>query len=163
MKDISNDCGVNRQTFYYHFKDVYDLIEWIYNNEVIQEIEEMHLDTYETWQECLYYVLQYILNNKEFIKNTYHSISRKYVYKFLYDNVEKLIISMLDEKFNDTKIKQEDKKFIVDFYKHALIGLIQEWIEDGLKMKPKELIKKLNCIVEGNVETIIERFETVLQ
>lgn len=38
--DITKDCGVNRQTFYYHFKDINDLMEWIYTNEVIQEIEE---------------------------------------------------------------------------------------------------------------------------
>ena len=36
IKEITEDCGVNRQTFYYHFKDIYDLLEWIYKNEVIQ-------------------------------------------------------------------------------------------------------------------------------
>ena len=36
ISNITDDCGVNRQTFYYHFKDVYDLLEWIYLNEVIQ-------------------------------------------------------------------------------------------------------------------------------
>ena len=34
IKEITEDCGVNRQTFYYHFKDIYDLLEWIYKNEV---------------------------------------------------------------------------------------------------------------------------------
>ena len=32
IKEITEDCGVNRQTFYYHFKDIYDLLEWIYKN-----------------------------------------------------------------------------------------------------------------------------------
>ena len=40
ISNITNDCGVNRQTFYYHFKDVYDLLEWIYLNEVIQSMDE---------------------------------------------------------------------------------------------------------------------------
>ena len=39
IKEITEDCGVNRQTFYYHFKDIYDLLEWIYKNEEIQEIK----------------------------------------------------------------------------------------------------------------------------
>ena len=30
VKDVVTDCGVNRQTFYYHFQDIYDLVEWIY-------------------------------------------------------------------------------------------------------------------------------------
>ena len=55
IKEITEDCGVNRQTFYYHFKDIYDLLEWIYKNEVIQEIEEK--TTYETWQQGFYIYL----------------------------------------------------------------------------------------------------------
>ena len=43
IKEITEDCGVNRQTFYYHFKDIYDLLEWIYKNEVIQEIGRAHV------------------------------------------------------------------------------------------------------------------------
>ena len=63
IKEITEDCGINRQTFYYHFKDIYDLLEWIYKNEVIQEIEEK--TTYETWQYikkqriCKKYILFY--------------------------------------------------------------------------------------------------------
>ena len=49
ISNITNDCGVNRQTFYYHFKDVYDLLEWIYMNEFIQSMEGNN--TYDTWQQ----------------------------------------------------------------------------------------------------------------
>ena len=64
IKDITENCGVNRQTFYYHFKDIYDLLEWIYKNEVILEIEEKA--TYETWQQGLMYIFEYVLKNKNF-------------------------------------------------------------------------------------------------
>ncbi|HCY78991.1 MAG TPA: dihydroxyacetone kinase transcriptional activator DhaS, partial [Clostridiales bacterium] len=30
VKDLVEECGVNRQTFYYHFDDVYDLLEWVF-------------------------------------------------------------------------------------------------------------------------------------
>ena len=64
--DITKDCGVNRQTFYYHFKDINDLMEWIYTNEVIQEIEEKHKNTYQTWQQGFYYIFEYVSKNKGF-------------------------------------------------------------------------------------------------
>lgn len=44
INDITEDCGVNRQTFYYHFKDIYDLLEWIYTNEVIGKIKNLETD-----------------------------------------------------------------------------------------------------------------------
>ena len=66
--DISEDCGVNRQTFYYHFQDIYDLIEWIYINEAEKRLGEK--TTYDTWQEGFLQILSYILNNRNFVRNT---------------------------------------------------------------------------------------------
>ena len=78
IKDITDDCGIQRQTFYYHFADVYDLIEWIYTNEVIKPI--IHdKDTYEKWKEGFLSIFNYVQDNKDFVRNTYNSISRKYV------------------------------------------------------------------------------------
>lgn len=34
INDISNRCDINRQTFYYHFQDIRDLVEWICISEV---------------------------------------------------------------------------------------------------------------------------------
>ena len=68
ISNITDDCGVNRQTFYYHFKDVYDLLEWIYLNEVIQPMNGK--DTYDNWQQGFLSIFEYILENKEFVKNT---------------------------------------------------------------------------------------------
>lgn len=48
VKGIALQCGVNRQTFYYHFKDIYKLIEWIYTEEAIVNIKQYK--SYETWQ-----------------------------------------------------------------------------------------------------------------
>ena len=56
ISDITSDCGISRMAFYYHFKDIYDLLEWIYKNEVIQEIEEK--TTYETWQQGFLYIFE---------------------------------------------------------------------------------------------------------
>lgn len=49
ISDIANDCGINRMTFYYHFKDIYDLIEWICTEETARAINGKK--TYETWQQ----------------------------------------------------------------------------------------------------------------
>ena len=65
--------------FYYHFKDIYDLLEWIYKNEVIDEIDNKD----EEWQQRFLYIFKYVLKNKEFVKNTYNSISREYLLRFI--------------------------------------------------------------------------------
>lgn len=95
IKDITDDCGIQRQTFYYHFADVYDLIEWIYTNEVIKPI--IHdKDTYEKWQEGFLSIFNYVQDNKDFVRNTYNSISRKYVNKFIYEHTDKLLKNVIE-------------------------------------------------------------------
>ena len=64
ISNITEECGVNRQTFYYHFKDIYDLLEWIFTNEVIEEIDN---EIEENWQQKFIYIFEYVIQNKEFI------------------------------------------------------------------------------------------------
>ena len=156
VQDITKKVGLNRQTFYYHFKDIYDLLEWIYKNEVIQEIEEK--TTYETWQQGFLYIFEYILKNKEFVKNTYYSISKDFLLNFIYKQTDKLIMDVLEEKAVNMKVNKQDEKFIADFYKYGLVGLVQDWIEHGMKENPKDIINKLSKIVEGNFEKALDNF-----
>ena len=153
IKNITDYCGVNRQTFYYHFKDVYDLIEWIYTSEVIDEIKDD--DTYESWQQGFLFIFNYILKNKNFVLNTYNSISREFVMMFLYKQTSRLLINVIEEKARNVNIKNENKKFIADFYKYGFVGIIQDWITGGMKENPENVIKKLNLILEGNFEKAI--------
>lgn len=157
ISNITNDCGVNRQTFYYHFKDVYDLLEWIYMNEFIQSMEGNN--TYDTWQQGFLCIFEYVLENKEFVKNTYYSISRDLFLKFIYKQTTVLLINVIEEKSAGMKVREEDKKFIADFYKYGFVGIMQDWIENGMKEEPEKIIEKLNYVVEGNFENALEKLK----
>ena len=67
VTDICEDCGISRMTFYYHFKDIYDLVEW-----VCLEDARVALDgkkTYDTWEEGYLRIFDAVLENKPFILN----------------------------------------------------------------------------------------------
>lgn len=93
--DITEYCGVNRQTFYYHFKDIYDLLEWIFANEVVKKIEKE--TTIKNWQENFKYVLDYMLENKKFIIKTYNSLSRKTLLDFLFKQYNTIFIDIIND------------------------------------------------------------------
>lgn len=59
VKDIIEDCGVNRQTFYYHFKDIYDLVDWIFLEMASEFLEGK--ETYDTWQQGFTQILYGVL------------------------------------------------------------------------------------------------------
>lgn len=157
IANITNDCGVNRQTFYYHFKDVYDLLEWIYLNEVIQSMDGK--DTYDTWQQGFLSIFEYILNNKEFVKNTYNSISREFFLRFIYDQTKELLKNIIEEKSKGLNVEEENKEFMADFYKYGFVGIVQDWIENGMKENPHDIISKLNNIIDGSFENALENLD----
>ena len=158
INDILDDCGVNRQTFYYHFKDIYDLLEWIYTNEVIEKIKNIESDSpAENWQQEFLYVFEYILDNKKFVYNTYYSVSRALFLNFIYKQTNMLLTRVIDEKSKKIAVQNKNKKFIADFYKYAFVGLVQEWIENGMLENPEEIIKKLSIMLEGSFDSAIER------
>ena len=148
ISDITNDCEVNRQTFYYHFKDIYDLLEWVYTNEATRALGDKK--TYE-----------YILENKSFVINTYNSVSREYLERYLYNETYYLLLGVVEEKSKDMSVRDKDKSFIADFYKFAFVGLVIDWIKKGMREEPKDLIKRLNTLISGNIEMALERYKLI--
>lgn len=73
--DIAEDCGVNRMTFYYHFKDIYDLVEWSCEEDAAKALEGNK--TYDTWQKGFLNIFHAVQENKPFIVNVYRSVSRE--------------------------------------------------------------------------------------
>lgn len=113
---------MNRQTFYYHFKDIYDLLEWIYTNEVIGKIKNLETDNpTENWQQEFLYVFEYIIENKKFVYNTYYSVSRSFFLNFVYQQTNLVLTKAVNEKSKNLNIDEKNKKFIADFYKNLHI------------------------------------------
>lgn len=157
VKQIVENCGLNRQTFYYHFKDIFDLIEWIYRTEAVESISQYR--SYDTWTDGFYKIFIYIENNKAFCLNTLNSLGRNHLDMYLYEVTNELLIGVVNEVSYDMNVKDEDKKFIANFYTHAFTGLVIQWMKEGMKENPKIIIKKLSELIEGNFIRALERYE----
>ena len=55
-------------------------------------------------------------------------------------------------------VREKDKSFIADFYKFAFVGLVIDWIRKGMMEEPKDIIKRLNTLISGNIETALQRY-----
>lgn len=156
--DIVEDCEVNRQTFYYHFQDIYDLVEWIYTSEATKALDGKK--TYDTWQQGFLQIFEYVLQNKAFVTNTYHSISREHLERYLYNETNNLLIGVIEEKAAGMKVREKDKQFIANFYKYAFVGLMLEWIRMGMKEDPSSIIDRLSILIHGDITKALEKFKT---
>lgn len=157
ITDITEDCEVNRQTFYYHFQDIYDLIEWIYTSEATKALGEKR--TYDTWQQGFLRVFEYLQANRTFVVRTYHSVSREHLERFLYSEAYLLLMGVVEEKAAGAPIRESDKAFIANFYKYGFTGLVLDWIGQGMKEPPQTILTQLSVLMQGNIPAAIQRFQ----
>ena len=158
ISDIAEDCGINRMTFYYHFKDIYDLIEWSCVEDASKALEGKK--TYGAWQEGFLQIFEAVRNNKPFIMNVYHSVSREQVEIYLYKLTYNLLFGVVEEKAAGMNVSDEDKKFIADFYKFAFVGLMLDWIRNDMKEDPNVIIDRLSTLMRGNMTKALEAYRT---
>ena len=151
-------CEISHNTFYYHFQDIYDLVEW----SCIQDAEEVLQGhkTSDTWEEGLYALFGAILDNKPFVTNVYRSVSREHVETYLYRIVYKLLKDVVDEQAVGMNVREDDKEFLANFYKYSFVGLTLEWINNDMRLDPELIIRKLDKAIKGNIKAALKRYET---
>lgn len=157
ITDITTDCGISRMAFYYHFKDIYDLVEWSCVEDGTKALQGKK--TYDSWTEGLTQIFEAVLENKPFIMNVYRNVDRERMERYLYHLTYDLIVGVVQEKSKDLDISGEDKKFIANFYKYGFVGIMLEWIQEGMKEDIEELVNKMSLTLHNTVTTSIRNFQ----
>ena len=155
--DITEDCGINRMTFYYHFKDIYDLVEWSCLEDAKRALEEKK--TYDTWQQGFLQIFKAVQENKPFILNVYRCVHREQVEKYLQPLVDQLLLNVINEEAAGITARDEDKQFIAQVYSYMFIGLMLDWIKDDMREDPQQIVEKLSKLIKGSVSVALSRFK----
>lgn len=156
INDLTTDCGISRMAFYYHFRDIYDLVEWACLEESTKALQGKK--TYETWQEGLLQIFEAVYENKPFIINAYHAVSREQIENYLFQLTHDLIMGVVLEQSKETALSDAQKNFIADFYKYSFVGVMLDWIKQGMKADYDELVDHISTTMHGNIFNSIQNF-----
>ncbi len=155
ISDLTEDCGMNRMTFYYHFKDIYDLVEWTCMEDARRALGGKR--NYDTWQEGFLQIFQAVRENKPFIMNVYHSVSREQVETYLYEVTYHLLIGVVEEQAAGMSVRPEVKEFIANVYKSGFVGLVLDWIRGDMNAASQAIGDRLSLVLQGNIAAALER------
>jgi len=150
VKDIVEKCGINRNTFYYYYKDIYDLIEDIFRIE-IQAIRESSSGQI-FFRDDLRKGVSLILDNKAAFAHLYHSKSKEVIERYL-DNVsESFAKKFVEQKASELSIEDEnDIRFVYEWYRFAISGVIIKWIQTANASDPETFIRKVADLYENTI------------
>lgn len=155
--EIADDCGINRMTFYYHFKDIYDLVEWSCLEDARQALDEKK--TCETWHQGLLQIFEAMQENKPFILNVYRCVHREQVEKYLQPLVDHLLLDVIQDGSAGMTLRDEDKQFIAQIYSYIFIGLMLDWIKDDMREDPHRIVERLVKLMKGSMQEALSRFK----
>lgn len=156
ITDLTNDCGITRMAFYYHFKDIYDLVECSCYEDASRALKGKK--TYETWQEGLVQIFEAVMENKPFIMNVYHALSREQIENYLFRLTRDLIMNVIKECSKGMNITANEQSFIADFYKYSFVGVMLDWIKKGMKENYHEIANDICITMNGNIKNSLQNF-----
>jgi len=149
VKDIVEDSGVSRQAFYYHFNDIYDLVEWIFLDETKKALSNNR--DIDTWQQGYYNILEWIRDNKTFVVNAYHSMSHEHLEIFMYKVLYSLIYPVVEKQAEGKNIEDKNIAFYAHFNSLAVVALGLDWVRTGMKEEPKEIVEQVAMLTRGDL------------
>lgn len=141
IKRIVSECGINRNTFYYHYQDLPDLID-----EMIKEETESIIAKYPTVStilECFDAITEFASNKERAIMHIYRSVNREVFERHLMNVCEYFVAEYVDTVLTGTAIKDADRKTVINYYKCVCFGLVLEWLELGMQEEYARDIRRI--------------------
>lgn len=146
IREITDLCGVNRQTFYYHFEDIYDQVRWMYREEAIQLLDQQ--EHILVWQDGLLQLFRYLEENRDICLCTLHSISHEHLRRFFKSDIYDIIHRVIGQLSEGVAVSEAEKDILTHFYVSALAGIVESWLLGELTYTPEELVATADRIIQ---------------
>lgn len=146
--DIVDHCGLTRQSFYYHFKDKYDLMNWIYYTETARFMTSY--DSLEHWTDGLKDLCCYMQQNKTFYKSALNTTGQNSFPEYLHSYITDISITAI-ENMQNREYDRDKWDFTVSFFATAFVAFIVRWANNDMKDDPAEYLTKMRAFFDGSI------------
>ncbi len=160
VKDLTEACGISRNTFYYHYHDIYEVL----TRDLVQRTDAL-LKAHEedaSWEDLFTDGLRLLYENKAAINHIYGSVDSELLDRFLDKVVYHYTRGVVEEESGEGRYNDRTISLAADFYKNALVGAVLGWIEGDMKESPEELAHLYNSVFSGTIEGLLTSIERAL-
>ena len=154
INDIAEACGISRMTFYYHFKDIYDLADWTLQEALHTAIADNR--THDNWQQGFLNLLDVLKAHQPLILNVYRAIDREQVERYMRREVEALLLPVVEEQAAGLQISEKGKHMVAIFYTYAFMGIVLEWIQRNMQASPQEVADTTAAMIHSGFRNSLE-------
>lgn len=146
VRELALDCCLDRHTFYYHFRDIYGLVEWMYQQDGQRMMERLK----ETgdWAGCLRGIVEYLRDNRASCLCAMNSIHSEYFDRMLFDVVRAMQAMVLAEAARDCELSadRERGEGLDRFYTAAYAGIFKSYLRGEFQMPDEVFLERLEVM-----------------
>lgn len=155
IKEITDLAGVIRPTFYNHFQDKYELLEWIITTDLLDPIEPLIQNG--MINEGLVLLFTNIEKDSEFYSRAIKLEGQNSFGEIAQSCVEKILLKVIDGVHTGKKQKYSwlTPKRIAEYYAQSMCYVVISWIQSGMTISAKELAEIYDYIIKRSMDDII--------
>ncbi|MCR2813921.1 TetR family transcriptional regulator C-terminal domain-containing protein [Microbacterium sp. zg.Y1090] len=155
VTELTRDCGLTRQAFYYHFADVRGLAVWVFETEVAGRVRSFASDL--GWADGLVRLMLYMRENRAATLAVLDGLGRSGLERFLFAQMRPITESVVDRE--GAPARPQDRVLVVDFYTSAVLAVVLRWVSDGMVEHPYRVVGDLEIMLHGAVHESVHRLD----
>ncbi len=155
VREIVEECGINRNSFYYHFQDIPALIE-----EIVTDAADALIQKYPniaSVDEAVEAAFRFTMDNKRAVLHICNSVNRNTYEQYLMRICEYVITTYFDTVIEKEGINENSREIVILFLKCELFGLLIDWINNGMAEDAIVKLKQLFSLCNGLTSELLER------
>lgn len=159
VSELTKKCNINRNTFYYHFEDIYAALKWMFEQEAITIVKQY--DLLLDYEEVVSFVYDYITGNAYIINCAYDSLGQDVLKRFFYKDFRSIIEANICEHEKNLNITVSDdfRNFIATLYTEGLAGMLINLAQNPQKYKKEQLGGYFRILIHTTIPSLIKGFD----
>lgn len=150
--DICEHCQMNRKSFYYHFRDKYDLVNWIFYTEFVGAVHDKNYD--DGWS-LIEDICDYFYKNRHFYMNALEVTGQNCFHDYFQSLLQPIVSNYLWEMIDSS----EDSEFFAVFFSDAFLCAIERWLLEKECMPPEKFVSLLKSSMSSVARKIVSDLE----
>ncbi|WP_151409546.1 TetR/AcrR family transcriptional regulator C-terminal domain-containing protein [Anaerococcus sp. Marseille-P9784] len=161
VTEIITLSKVNRNTFYYHFEDIYDLLRWLLEQEAINIVKDY--DSKDEIDMAINFTLSYIEKNRSFLKNILFSVGEKDLRRFFSKDFREIIGNFIkiDEEELGIKIDDQYRNVLTMYFTEAIAGLLIESLNKKYEISNAKITSYIKTISTNSIKASLMAYKKI--
>lgn len=154
IAELTHACNIRRQSFYYHFEDIYDLLRWMFENETISLLCQQ--EGALLWKEGLFQLFRYLEENRAVCLCALRSMGHDHIKRFFASDIYAIIHLTIEQLAEEIGVRNHldsfvDVEMLTHFYVVALAGIMESWLLGEIDRTPEQLIQFADTMLNDQV------------